>query len=270
MNNLELIKKANTLRKLVIKTVYGAKSGHIGGSLSSAEILTALYFERMKLDEKNAHWEDRDRFVLSKGHITPAYYSVLAMRGFFPIKELETFRKNGSKLQGHPDRNKVNGVDMSSGSLGQGISSAVGIALAGKLKKADYRVYALVGDGEIQEGQVWEAAMFASQRKLDNLCIIIDNNGIQSDGPIESINSPYPIDQKFLSFGFNVITIDGHDFEQIINAFDNAQSVKGKPTAIIAKTVKGKGVSFMENKASWHGKVPSSEEYELAMKELGD
>ena len=270
MNTIYLVNKTTELRKLILQTVYGAKSGHIGGSFSSAEILTALYFERMKLDENNPRWEGRDRFVLSKGHITPAYYSVLAMRGFFPIEELKTFRKLGSKLQGHPDRNKVSGVDMSSGSLGQGISSAVGIALAGKLKKADYRVYTLVGDGEIQEGQVWEAAMFASHHKLDNLCVIIDNNGIQSDGPIESINSPYPIDQKFLAFGFNVITVDGHDFKQLINAFNNAELVKEKPTVIIAKTVKGKGVSFMENKASWHGKVPSEEEFEFAMKELGD
>lgn len=270
MNNIELVKKANELRKLVLKTVYEAKSGHIGGSFSAAEILTALYFERMKLDALNPRSEERDRFVLSKGHITPAYYSVLAMRGFFPLEELSTFRKNGSKLQGHPDRNKVRGVDMSSGSLGQGISSAVGIALAGKLKNADYRVYTLVGDGEIQEGQVWEAAMFASQRKLDNLCVIVDNNGIQSDGPIETINSPYPIDEKFKAFGFEVISIDGHDFEQIINAFNKAETVKGKPTAIIAKTVKGKGVSFMENSAAWHGKVPSGTEFELAMKELGE
>ena len=270
MNNIELLKKANELRKLVLKTVYRAKSGHIGGSFSAAEILMALYFERMKLDTLNPRSEKRDRFVLSKGHITPAYYSVLAMRGFFSVEELSTFRKNGSKLQGHPDRNKVSGVDMSSGSLGQGMSSAVGIALAGKLKNADYRVYTLVGDGEIQEGQVWEAAMFASHRKLDNLCVIVDNNGIQSDGPIETINSPYPIDEKFKAFGFEVVTIDGHNFDDIINAFNKAEAVKGKPTAIIAKTVKGKGVSFMENSVAWHGKVPSDAEYELAMKELGE
>ena len=265
-----LEEKANLLRKKIIETVYNAKSGHIGGSLSSAEILTVLYFNQMNLYPSNACAENRDRFVLSKGHITPAYYGVLALRGFFEEKELLTFRKNGSKLQGHPDMNKVNGVDMSSGSLGQGVSSAVGIALAGKLKNAQFRVYALLGDGEIQEGQVWEAAMFSAHHKLDNLCLIVDNNGIQSDGEVDKINSPYPIDEKFKAFNFNVISVEGHDILSLINAFERAKEVKGKPTVIIAKTVKGKGVSFMENKASWHGKIPSSQEYLSALKELGE
>ena len=262
--------KAKYLRKKVVETVYNAKSGHIGGSLSAAEILTVLYFHEMKLNTENSRDEKRDRFVLSKGHITPAYYSILAMRGFFSEEELKGFRKNGSKLQGHPDRNKVCGVDMSSGSLGQGVSSAVGIALAGKLKNSEYRVYTLLGDGEIQEGQVWEAAMFASQHKLDNLCVIVDNNDVQSGDFIKNINSPYPIDKKFKAFGFNVISINGNDIKLLINAFLKARKCKGKPTAIIAKTIKGKGVSFMENKASWHGKVPSAEEFEKAIKELGE
>ncbi len=274
MTNRETIEtlkiKANLLRKKIIETVYNAKSGHIGGSLSSAEILTVLYFHEMKLDPSNSRWEGRDRFVLSKGHITPGYYSVLAMRGFFPEEDLLTFRRNHSNLQGHPDRNKVCGVDMSSGSLGQGVSSAVGIALAGKLKNADYRVYTLLGDGELQEGQVWESAMFASQHKLDNLCVIVDNNDIQSGGSIKKINSPYPIDEKFRSFGFNVITVSGHDVSSLIDAFHCARENKGRPTAIIAATIKGKGISFMENQALWHGKVPSYEEFICAMQELGE
>ncbi len=266
INNLK--EKAKTLRKLIVETVYNAKSGHIGGSLSAGEIMTPLYFHEMKVFPETPHAEEGDRFVLSKGHVTPAYYGALALRGFFSIEELKTFRKFSSPLQGHPDRNKVIGVDMSSGSLGQGVSAAVGFALAGKLKNSEYRTYTLLGDGELQEGQVWEAFMFASQRKLDNLCVIVDNNGVQADGAIEEISSPYPIDEKLRSFGFHVIVVDGHDFSALIGAFDEARKTKGKPTAIVAKTVKGKGVSFMEGKASWHGSVPNEEQFAVAMYEL--
>lgn len=263
-----LQEKARRLRQLIIETVYYAKSGHIGGSLSAAEILTTLYFHELHIDPKGPRMEDRDRFVLSKGHVTPAYYGALAMRGFFPIEDLQGFRKFSSCLQGHPDRNKVAGVDMSSGSLGQGISAAVGIALAGKLKQASYRTYTLLGDGELQEGQVWEACMFAAQQKLDNLCVIVDNNALQADGCIEDIASPYPIDEKLQAFGFSVLKVDGHDVSALISAFSEAKQTKGKPTAILAKTVKGKGVSFMENHAAWHGKAPNSQEFVLAMDEL--
>ena len=259
---------AAALRRLIVETVYRAQSGHIGGSLSSTEILTALYFREMKLDPANPRMEERDRFVLSKGHITPAYYGALAMRGFFPIEDLRGFRTLASDLQGHPDRNKVSGVDMSSGSLGQGVSAAVGIALAGKLKSASYRTYTLLGDGEIQEGQVWEAFMFAAQQKLDNLCVIIDNNGLQADGSIDDIASPNPIDEKLRAFGFSVCVVDGHDFEQILTALEKARNTRGMPSAIIAKTVKGKGVSFMENQSSWHGKAPNAEQFAQAMQEL--
>ncbi len=264
----DLKKKAAALRRLIVETVYRAQSGHIGGSLSAAELLTALYFVEMKLDPASPRMEDRDRFVLSKGHITPAYYGVLAMKGFFPIEDLKGFRSFESYLQGHPDRNKVLGVDMSSGSLGQGVSAAVGMAIAGKLKGADWRTYTLLGDGEIQEGQVWEAFMFAAQHRLDNLCVIIDNNGLQADGSIDAITSPNPIDEKLRAFGLAVCVVDGHDLEAILDAFEAARRTRGKPTAIIAKTVKGKGVSFMENQASWHGKVPNAEQFALAMREL--
>ncbi|MBR3894428.1 MAG: transketolase [Clostridia bacterium] len=272
MNEIEklqdLKEKAAELRRVIVKTVYEAQSGHIGGSLSSAEILTALYFSEMKLDPAQPRMEERDRFVLSKGHVTPAYYGALAMKGFFPLEDLKGFRKLESYLQGHPDRNKVAGVDMSSGSLGQGVSAAVGIALAGKLKGADWRTYTLLGDGEIQEGQVWEAFMFAAQHKLDNLCVIIDNNGLQADGSIDAIASPNPIDEKLRAFGFSVCVIDGHDFKEILNAFRQARNTRGMPTAIIAKTVKGKGVSFMENQSSWHGKAPNAEQFAQAWREL--
>ena len=251
-----------------MRGTHNAKSGHPGGSLSAADILTYLYFAEMNVDPQNPAKPDRDRFVLSKGHIAPALYATLAHKGFFPVEELKTLRKIGSRLQGHPDMKKIPGVDMSSGSLGQGISAACGMAKAAKLTGADYRVYAVLGDGEIQEGQVWEAAMFASHYNLDNLCILVDNNGLQIDGSIEDVMSPYPIDEKFKAFGFHVINIDGHDFDQIESAYNEARTVKGKPTAIIAKTVKGKGVSFMENKASWHGTAPNDEQYEVAMNEL--
>ena len=264
----ELKATANTLRKLVVQTVYNAKSGHIGGSLSSADILTALYFNEMNIDPAFPRKEDRDRFVLSKGHITPAYYGTLALRGFFPVEELQSFRKFASPLQGHPDRNKVVGVDMSSGSLGQGVSTAVGMALGGKLKNANYRVYTLLGDGEMQEGQVWEAFMFASQQKLDNLCVIIDDNGVQADGRVEDICALQPLDKKLEDFHFSVIVVDGHDFNALFDAFERARAVKGKPTAILCKTTKGKGVSFMENQSAWHGAVPKAEQFELAMAEL--
>ena len=252
----------------IIEGTHNAKSGHPGGSLSAADILTYLYFAEMNVDPQNPAKPDRDRFVLSKGHIAPALYATLAHKGFFPVEELKTLRKIGSRLQGHPDMKKIPGVDMSSGSLGQGISAACGMAKAAKLTGADYRVYAVLGDGEIQEGQVWEAAMFAGFHKLDNLVLIVDNNGLQIDGSIEDVMSPYPIDEKFKAFGFHVINIDGHDFDQIESAYNEARTVKGKPTAIIAKTVKGKGVSFMENKASWHGTAPNDEQYEVAMNEL--
>ena len=266
----ELSITACKVRMGVIEGTHCAKSVHPGGSLSAADIMTYLYFSQMNVDPQNPNKPDRDRFVLSKGHVAPALYATLAHRGFFPVEELKTLRKIGSRLQGHPDMKKIPGVDMSSGSLGQGISAACGMAKAAKLTGADYRVYAMLGDGEIQEGQVWEAAMFASHYQLDNLCVLVDNNGLQIDGNIKDVMSPYPIDKKFEAFGFHVINIDGHDFDQIEAAYKEACTIKGKPTAIIAKTVKGKGVSFMENQASWHGTAPNDEQYEIAMKELGE
>lgn len=268
MQILELQKIANEIRKGIITAVYHAKSGHPGGSLSAADIYTYLYFKEMNIDTKYPQKEDRDRFVLSKGHTAPGYYSTLAHRGFFPVKELETLRKVGSHLQGHPCMQHTAGVDMSSGSLGQGISAAVGMAISAKIYHKDYRVYTLLGDGEIQEGQVWEATMLAGHRKLDNLVVIVDNNNLQIDGEIDKVNSPYPIDEKFKAFHFHVINIDGHNFDEIAKAFAEAKQTKGKPTAIIAKTVKGKGVSFMENQASWHGTAPNEEQYKIAMKDL--
>ena len=268
MNKLELMKMANEVRKGAVTGVFHAKSGHPGGSLSAADIYTYLFFEEMNVDPKNPKKADRDRFVLSKGHTAPGYYATLANRGFFPVEDLVTLRKAGSYLQGHPDMKHIPGVDMSSGSLGQGVSAAVGMAISAKLSNEDYRVYTLLGDGEIQEGQVWEAAMLAGHRKLDNLVLIVDNNGLQIDGAIEEVCSPYPIDKKFEAFNFHVINIDGHDFDQIAAAFKEARETKGQPTAIIAKTVKGKNVSFMENQASWHGVAPNAEQYAQAMEEL--
>ena len=268
MTTAELKKTANEVRKGIIKSTHAAKSGHPGGSLSAADVFTYLYFVELNVDPKNPKDENRDRFVLSKGHVAPGYYSTLAERGFFPKEDLLTLRHVGSYLQGHPDMKKIPGVDMSSGSLGQGISAAVGMALAAKLQNKDYRTYTLLGDGEIQEGQVWEAAMFAGSRKLDNLVVIVDNNGLQIDGPIDEVNSPYPIDKKFEAFNFHVINIDGHNFDEIDAAFKEAKATKGMPTAIIAKTIKGKNVSFMENQAGWHGKAPNEEEYKIAMADL--
>lgn len=268
MNKLELMKTANEVRKGAVTAVFHAKSGHPGGSLSAADLYTYLFFEEMNIDPKNPKDVNRDRFVLSKGHTTPGYYATLANRGFFPVEDLKTFRHVGSYLQGHPDMKHIPGVDMSSGSLGQGISAAVGMAISAKLSGDDYRVYTLLGDGEIQEGQVWEASMLAGHRKLDNLVVIVDNNGLQIDGKIEDVNSPYPIDKKFEAFNFHVINIDGHNFEEMEAAFKKARETKGQPTAIIAKTVKGKGVSFMENNASWHGSAPNAEQYEVAMSDL--
>ena len=269
MNNYELAVMANQIRKGIITAVHGAKAGHPGGSLSAADIFTYLYFEEMNIDPKNPKKEDRDRFVLSKGHTAPGLYSTLANRGYFPVEDLPTLRHLGSYLQGHPCLQHVPGVDMSSGSLGQGISAAVGMALGAKLKNKDFRVYTLLGDGEIEEGQVWEAAMFAGHRKLDNLVVIVDNNGLQIDGPVSEVCSPYPIDKKFGAFNFHVINLeDGNDMEQIRAAFTEARNTKGKPTAIIAHTLKGKGVSFMEGSVDWHGKAPNDAEYEIAMKDL--
>ena len=268
MNNLELEKMANEIRKDIVTAVHSAKSGHPGGSLSSADIFTYLYFEEMNVDPANPKWEDRDRFVLSKGHVAPGLYSTLAEKGYFPKEDLKTLRHTGSYLQGHPDMKHIPGIYMSSGSLGQGVSVAVGMAAAGKYDKKDYRVYTLTGDGEIQEGQIWEAAMWAGHRKLDNLVVIVDNNNLQIDGSVEDVCSPYPIDKKFEAFNFHVINIDGNDFDQIRAAFKEARETKGMPTAIIAKTVKGKGVSFMANAAGWHGKAPNDEEYEIAMADL--
>ena len=268
MNKLELMKMANEVRKGAITAVHSAKSGHQGGSLSAADIYTYLYFEEMNVDPKDPKKADRDRFVLSKGHTAPGYYATLANKGFFPVEDLTTLRKVGSYLQGHPDMKHIPGVDMSSGSLGQGISAAVGMAISAKLNDASYRVYTLLGDGEIQEGQVWEAAMLAGHRKLDNLVVIVDNNNLQIDGTVEEVNSPYPIDKKFEAFNFHVINIDGHDFDAIDAAFKEAREIKGQPTAIIAKTVKGKGVSFMENQVSWHGSAPNDEQYAVAMADL--
>ena len=268
MNKLELQKMANEVRKGIVTGVHAAKAGHPGGSLSAADLFTYLYFEEMNVDPKNPQDPDRDRFVLSKGHTAPGLYATLAHKGYFPVEDLVTLRHIGSHLQGHPCMQHTPGLDMSSGSLGQGISAAVGMALSAKLRNKSYRVYTLLGDGEIQEGQVWEAAMFAGARKLDNLVVIVDNNGLQIDGKIEDVCSPYPIDKKFEAFNFHVIKIDGNDFDQIDAAFKEAKTVKGQPTAIIAKTVKGKGVSFMENQVGWHGKAPNDEEYKVAMEEL--
>lgn len=268
MNKLELQKTANEVRRGIITAVHGAKAGHPGGSLSAADLFTYLYFEEMNVDPKDPKKADRDRFVLSKGHTAPGLYSTLANRGYFPVEDLPTLRHLGSYLQGHPCMQETPGVDMSSGSLGQGISAAVGMALAAKMDGKDYRTYTLLGDGEIQEGQVWEASMFAGHRKLDNLVVIVDNNGLQIDGKIDDVCSPYPIDKKFEAFNFHVINIDGNDFDQIDAAFKEAKATKGMPTAIICKTVKGKGVSFMENNAGWHGKAPNDEEYATAMADL--
>ena len=268
MTTLELKQQANEVRKSIVKSVHAAKSGHPGGSLSAADIMTYLYFEEMNVDPKNPRMESRDRFVLSKGHVAPAYYSALAHRGFFPVEDLLTLRHTGSYLQGHPDMKHIPGVDMSSGSLGQGLSTAVGMAQAAKMDGKDYRVYSMCGDGEIQEGQIWEAAMWAGAHHLDNLVVIIDNNNLQIDGTVEEVCSPYPIDKKFEAFNFHTITIDGNDMEQIQAAFAEARTVKGMPTAIIAKTVKGKSVSFMENEAGWHGKAPNDEQMETALADL--
>lgn len=268
MNKLELQKTAVEVRKGIVTSVHSAKAGHPGGSLSAADIFTYLYFEEMNIDPKNPKMENRDRFVLSKGHTAPGLYSALANRGYFPVEELTTLRKLGSRLQGHPCMQDTPGVDMSSGSLGQGISAAAGMALSAKLDNRDFRVYTLLGDGEIQEGQVWEASMFAGFRKLDNLVVIVDNNGLQIDGPVDQVCSPYPIDKKFEAFNFHVINIDAHDFDQIRAAFKEARETKGMPTAIIAHSVKGKGVSFMENNVSWHGTAPNDEQYAVAMADL--
>ena len=269
MNKLELQKTANEIRKGIVTAVHSAKAGHPGGSLSATEIFTYLYFEEMNIDPKDPKKADRDRFVLSKGHTAPGLYSTLAHRGYFPVEDLTTLRKLGSYLQGHPCMQHIPGVDMSSGSLGQGISAAVGMALSAKMSGDSYRTYTLLGDGEIQEGQVWEAAMFAGHRKLDNLVVIVDNNGLQIDGKIDDVCSPYPIDKKFEAFNFHVINVaDGNDMDQLKAAFDEAKATKGMPTAIIMKTVKGKGVSFMENQAGWHGKAPNDEQYAQAMADL--
>ena len=267
MNNLELQKMANEVRKGIVTAVHSAKAGHPGGSLSAADVFTYLYFEEMNIDPANPDKEDRDRFVLSKGHTAPGLYSALANRGYFPVEDLTTLRKLGSYLQGHPCIH-IPGVDMSSGSLGQGISAAVGMALGGKMSDKDFRVYTVLGDGEIQEGQVWEAAMFAGFRKLDNLCVIVDNNNLQIDGPIDEVCSPYPIDKKFEAFNFHVINCNAHDFDELRAAFKEARETKGMPTCIVVHSVKGKGVSFMENKAGWHGKAPNDEEYAVAMADL--
>ncbi len=268
MNKLELMKVANEVRKGAVTAVFNAKSGHPGGSLSAADIYAYLFFEEMNIDPADPKKDDRDRFVLSKGHTAPGYYAALANRGFFPVEDLKTLRKVGSYLQGHPDMKHIPGVDMSSGSLGQGISAAVGMAISGKLRKKDYRVYTLLGDGEIQEGQVWEAAMLAANQNLDNLVVIVDNNNLQIDGSIQEVNSPYPIDKKFEAFKFHVINVDGHDFDALDAAFKEARETKGQPTAIIAKTIKGKDVSFMEDQVSWHGAAPNEEQYTIAMADL--
>ena len=259
---------ANNIRKSVIEEVYSASSGHPGGSLSAADILTVLYFNQMNIDPKDPKNENRDRFVLSKGHASPVLYAALAERGFFNKEELKSFRKLGSMLQGHPDMKGVPGVDMSTGSLGQGLSAANGMALASKLDSKGYRVYALLGDGEIQEGQIWEAAMTSCHYKLDNLCVIVDNNNLQIDGSVDNVMNVYPIDEKFRSFGFEVFTVDGNNIDELITIFEKAKTVKGKPTAIVAKTIKRKGVSYMENQAGWHGKAPKEDEYKTAMEDL--
>lgn len=266
LQNLQ--EKANNIRKSIIEVVYNAASGHPGGSLSIADVLAVLYFKELNIDVNNPKDENRDRVVLSKGHCAPALYSALAEKGFLPKEDLKTVRKLNSYLQGHPDMKHTNGVDMTSGSLGQGLSIANGMALSGKLDNKDYRVYCICGDGEIQEGQIWEAAMSSSHYKLDNICVIVDNNNLQIDGSVDNVMNPYPIDKKFESFGFNVLVIDGHNINEIVEALEKARLTKGKPTAIIAKTVKGKGVSYMENQAGWHGKAPKEEEYKIAIEEL--
>ena len=268
MDNLQLALKANEVRKNIVTALHSAKSGHPGGSLSAADMVTYLYYEEMNVDPKNPKDPNRDRFVLSKGHAAPVLYGVLAEKGYLPKKDLVTLRKTNSYLQGHPDMKHTPGVDMSAGSLGQGVSTAVGMALAGKMDNSDYRVYTMLGDGEIEEGQVWEAAMFAGHRKLDNLVVIVDNNNLQIDGTVEEVCSPYPIDKKFEAFNFNVQVINGHDFDVIRKALDNAKTTKGMPTAIIMNTVKGKGVSFMENAVNWHGAAPNDEQYKQAMEDL--
>ena len=264
----ELQIAAAKIRLGIIEGVFHAKSGHPGGSLSAAELFAYLYGKELNVDPKNPKDPDRDRFVLSKGHCAPGYYAALALKGFFPMEELQSLRHIGAMLQGHPDMKHTPGVDMSSGSLGQGVSAAVGMALAGKMDRKSYRVYTLLGDGECEEGQVWEAAMFAGHHGLDNLCVIVDNNGLQIDGPVSKVGGPEPFDEKFVAFGFEVTTIDGNDLDQIEAALEQAKACKGKPFAIIMKTVKGKGVSFMENQVGWHGKAPNKDEYEIAMKEL--
>ena len=267
MNNLELQKTANEVRKGIVTAVHSAKAGHPGGSLSAADVFTYLYFEEMNVDPKNPEKEDRDRFVLSKGHTAPGLYATLAQKGFFPVEELKSLRKLGALLQGHPCIH-IPGVDMSSGSLGQGLSAAVGMALGAKLDNKGFRVYTVLGDGEIEEGQVWEAAMFAGFRKLDNLVVIVDNNGLQIDGPIDKVCSPYPIDEKFKAFNFHVINCNAHDFDELRAAFKEARETKGMPTCIVVHSTKGKGVSFMENQCGWHGKAPNDEEYAVAMADL--
>ena len=264
----QLMATACKVRMNAVRGVHAAKAGHPGGSLSAADMFTYLYFKEMKIDPANPKWEDRDRFVLSKGHTAPGLYAALALRGFFPVDDMDTLRQIGSHLQGHPNMNETPGVDMSTASLGQGISAAAGMALAAKYQKKDCRVYTLLGDGEIQEGQVWEAMMFAAHYKLDNLCVIIDNNGLQIDGKVADVMSPYPIPEKLAAFGFEVVEIDGHDFDQIEAAFEKAKATKDKPFGIVMKTTKGKDVSFMENNAGWHGKAPNDEEYAQAMSEL--
>ncbi len=266
----ELAKVACNVRKGIIEGTFNAKSGHPGGSLSIADIISYLYFKEMNIDPANPAMPERDRFVLSKGHAAPALYSVMAQRGYFPVEELKTLRKIDSRLQGHPSMKCLPGIDISTGSLGQGISAACGMALGAKLQNADFRVYSILGDGEIEEGQVWEAAMYAAAKKLDNLVAFVDNNNLQIDGTVEEVNSPYPIPVKFAAFGWNVIEIDGHSFDDIENALNAARECKGMPTAIVAKTVKGKGVSFMENQVNWHGAAPNAEQYEIAMNELNE
>ena len=267
-DNKKLEEMTKKVRLGIIEAVYSNQSGHPGGSLSIADIMTVLYFNEMNIDNENPKWEDRDRLILSKGHCSPALYSALANRGYFPVEDLKTFRNINSYLQGHPDMKHIPGVDMTTGSLGQGLSAANGMAISAKLDNKNYRVYCILGDGEIEEGQIWEAAMTSAKYKLDNLCVIVDNNNLQIDGTIEEVMSPYPIDEKFRSFGFQIINIDGHNIREIIDALDVAKNVKEKPVCIIAKTIKGKGISYMENKAEWHGKAPNEEQYELALKEL--
>ncbi len=268
MDTLELKKTANEVRKGIVTAVHAAKAGHPGGSLSAADIFTYLYFEEMNIDPADPKKEDRDRFVLSKGHTAPGLYSAMAHRGYFPVEELKTLRHTGARLQGHPSMQYLPGLDMSSGSLGQGISAACGMAMGAKLQGKGYRVYTLLGDGELEEGQVWEASMFAGAKKLDNLCVIVDNNNLQIDGPITEVNDPYPIDKKFEAFNFHVICVDGNNFDELRSAFKEARETKGRPTAIIAKTTKGKGVSFMENQVAWHGVAPNDEQYKVAMEDL--